>query len=286
MTTLQAFFLGLLQGIAEFLPVSSSGHLKLAQELFGLTDVPLMFDVFLHIATLLAVCIYFRKIILRLFTILFRVIFRREEQPYTGDDPKILSLAPDYAAGMNTIFMIIISTIVTGVMGIAVKKFLDSDSISVKFICAGFLVTSVLLLLSGLVSGKQAQVTGYTKLKWYQAVAVGFAQGIGTLPGISRSGSTISGAVFCGVGRVKAGDYSFIISIPAILGAFVLTLKDFFEAEAAVVIETLPLAVSFVTAFVSGYAALSLLMKLINRGKLAWFAVYLIPLGIFGLIYF
>ncbi len=109
-------------------------------------------------------------------------------------------------------------------------------------------------------------------------------QGIGTLPGISRSGSTIAASLLCGVDRSVAGDYSFIISIPAILGAFVLELKDL--GEVSETIGAAPIIAGCAAAFAVGYISLTLLMKMIRKGKLQWFAAYLIPLGILGMIFF
>jgi undecaprenyl-diphosphatase len=109
-------------------------------------------------------------------------------------------------------------------------------------------------------------------------------QGIGTLPGISRSGSTIAGAQFCGVNRAAAGEYSFIVSIPAILGAFVLEAKDLGEVGSTIGI--IPVVVGCLAAFIAGYFSLAVLMKIIKKGKLEWFACYLIPVAILGLIFF
>ncbi len=292
MTVFQGILLGLLQGIAEFLPISSSGHLAVAQHLFGLADVPLLFDVFLHLATLCSVCLYFRKVLGRLIAIFFRWIFRRptpQNLPVTG---KIATLAPNEHAGRNTIVMLIISTVITGLIGIFTKDFVEG--LSIKYICAGFLFTAALLISSGIYSkvrevqlAAQTGVSGsrnQTGINFWQAIAIGFAQGIGTLPGVSRSGSTISGALFCGVDNATAGDYSFIVSIPAILGAFLLELKDLGQVSAS--IGAAPVIAGCAAAFMSGYIALTFLMKIIRRGRLEWFAAYLIPLGICGLIFF
>ena len=314
MTAIQGFLLGILQGIAEFLPISSSGHLKAAQHLFGLGDVPLIFDVLLHIATLAAVVIYFRKVIGKLFAVLFRMILRRAEpaQPFNINsvkkiDTKIETLAPNDEIGRKTILMIIVTTLITGVLGIASSKLIPE--LPLKFVAAGFIATALFLVVSAFISKKKhGDLEPVTDMKddFYsvqensitlkQAVVIGIAQGIGTLPGISRSGSTIAGAQFCGVNRQTAGDYSFIVSIPAILGAFVLTLKDAFEEAGALgtsvlemfnkTVGIVPAAIGFAAAFVFGYIALALLMKIINKGKLEWFAVYLVPLGILGLIFF
>ena len=293
MTIVQSVILGALQGVTEFLPVSSSGHLAIAERLFQVGDVPPLFNVMLHVATLLAVVIYFRKVIGRLLMILFRAIGQKDEpmnsRPIT--DAKIATLAPNEQAGRYTIIMIIMSTIVTGAIGMVTSKMLAG--ISLAHICVGFLVTAGLLVASSVVDKircvHRAAINGVsgerhlTGINWWQALIVGFAQGVGTLPGISRSGATIAGALFSGVDRRTAGDYSFIVAIPAILGAFLLELKDLDVVAGAVGL--LPLLVGCAAAFVAGYLALAWLMNIIRRGRLEWFALYLIPAGVLGLIF-
>ena len=293
MTIVQSVILGALQGVTEFLPVSSSGHLAIAERLFQVGDVPPLFNVMLHVATLLAVVIYFRKVIGRLLMILFRAIGQKDEpmnsRPIT--DAKIATLAPNEQAGRYTIIMIIMSTIVTGAIGMVTSKMLAD--ISLAHICIGFLVTAGLLVASSVVDKircvHRAAINGVsgerhlTGINWWQALIVGFAQGVGTLPGISRSGATIAGALFSGVDRRTAGDYSFIVAIPAILGAFLLELKDLDVVAGTVGL--LPLFVGCAAAFVAGYLALAWLMNIIRRGRLEWFALYLIPAGVLGLIF-
>ena len=220
MTILQSVLLGILQGIAEFLPVSSSGHLAVVQALFGLDDVPLLYDVMLHLATLLAVLLYFRRKIFNLLRILFIWIFRR---PYLEEsDPDDL-LSGSEERGKRTIVAVVLTSAVTAVLGFCTSKLIPD--FSVRLICAGFVVTAVLLVLSYFMERRSARINqnrppkeekGISAL---QALFIGLMQGIGTLPGISRSGSTIAGAQFCGVNRTAAGEYSFIVSVPAILGA-------------------------------------------------------------------
>ncbi|MCR4579973.1 MAG: undecaprenyl-diphosphate phosphatase [Treponema sp.] len=282
MTLLQGIFLGILQGVAEFLPISSSGHLAIAQNLFGLDEVPLLFDVFLHLATLAAVCLYFWKKIWTLLKCFGRWICRKPLVEDTGYDKDDLLCGSDQI-GRKTIIAIILSTLVTGVMGIVTSKLIPE--LPVKVICCGFIVTSALLIISALIEKKASQKTesenqGISKK---QALFVGFMQGIGTLPGISRSGSTIAGALLCGVNRKAAGEYSFIISIPAILGAFILELKDLGDVSESV--GALPLIAGCISAFLVGYLSLALLMKTIRKGKLQWFACYLIPAAILGFIF-
>ncbi len=319
MSIFQSIILGVLQGIAEFLPISSSGHLKVAQELFGLGEVPLLFDVMLHLATLAAVILYFRKKIARLFVILFRWLIPNKEgkafpsatmaSPFSPT-PSPRGIAPKTPEadlltgtdelGRKTILAVIVATIVTGAIGVVMSKLIPE--LPIKVTCAGFLFTACLLIFSAKFekrkSARKSDVpfdsaqgtliqSGEVKPKGIsilQALFIGFMQGVGTLPGISRSGSTIAGAQLAGVNRAAAGEFSFIVSIPAILGAFVLEAKDLGEVGSQ--IGVLPVFCGCLAAFAWGYLSLSILMKLIRKGKLEWFACYLIPLGILGLIFF
>lgn len=292
MTLFQSIILGLVQGVAEFLPISSSGHLLLAQRLLGLNDIPLLFDVILHLPSLLAVCIFFRKKIARLFAVLFRWICRKDSSAEcavkSGDGLDLQAqeaadtLAGSDALGRKTIIAVIVTTFVTGVIGILTSKFLDD--IPTKAIFCGFLFTAALLIASGFLrraSEKRNKDNASKGLSFAQAAFIGLMQGVGTLPGVSRSGSTISGGLLCGVDRTAAGEYSFIVSIPAILAAFVLEVR---HVEQMSGVSAINLAVACAVCFVAAYASLALLMRLVKKGRLEWFSAYLIPLGIVGLI--
>jgi len=269
--------LGLLQGVAEFLPISSSGHLALAQELFDLDDVPLLFDIMLHLATLGAVLLFFRRKIWSLLKVAGRWLARHS--------------LPEDKADMRTIVALLLGTAVTGVFGIVLSDLVDDYS--EKLICVGFFITAGLLIFSDAVeerrrkklleSGSDGLVTTRTGVRPLQGLGIGLAQGIGVLPGISRSGSTIAGALLCGVDREQAGEFSFLLSIPAILGAFVLELDDLDTIGDSVGVA--PVVAGCVAAFVAGIFALSVLMKIVRKGKLEWFALYLIPAGILGLVF-
>lgn len=277
MSVLEGILLGVLQGIAEFLPISSSGHLAIAQELFNLEDVPLLFDVFLHLATLGAVVLFFRKRIWSLLQVMGRWICRRS--------------LPEDKADLQTIVALLLGTLVTGIFGILLSDVVED--IDVKFICIGFFITAGLLFLGDATEERRRKkrlatdpdftVGKASGVKPLQGLGIGLAQGFGVLPGISRSGSTIAGALLCGVDREQAGEFSFLLSIPAILGAFVLQLEDLDEIGSAVGIA--PVVAGCISAFIAGIFALSVLMKIVRKGKLEWFAVYLIPLGILGLIF-
>ena len=200
-------------------------------------------------------------------------------------------------AGRKTIIAVIIATIITGAIGVVTSKLIPD--MPNKVICAGFIVTSALLITSALLEKRQEKKmlasaegtaasssstsTGAKGISVKQSLLIGFMQGFGTLPGISRSGSTIAGALFGGVKRSAAGEFSFIVSIPAILGAFVLELKDLGEVSSS--IGAGAVIAGCITAAVTGYLSLMMLMKLIRKGKLQWFAAYLIPVGILGMIF-
>ena len=286
MSVIQGILLGILQGIAEFLPISSSGHLAVAQNIFGLDDLPLLFDVFLHLATLAAVCLYFWRKIWELLKCFGRWISRSPKVKENSKDYDVV-LAQKDLANRKLIIAIILSTVVTGVMGILSSKLIPN--ISIKVTCCGFLVTSLFLILSSVIEKRNSRLAQNSddkknpSVSKVQALIIGFMQGIGTLPGISRSGSTIAGALFCGVDRSLAGEFSFIISIPAILGAFILELKDLGEVSST--IGAAPVIAGCAAAFATGYISLTFLMKMIKKGKLQYFALYLIPLAIFGLIF-
>lgn len=277
MSVVEGILLGLLQGVAEFLPISSSGHLALAQELFDLDDVPLLFDIMLHLATLGAVLLFFRRKIWSLLKVAGRWLARRS--------------LPEDKADVRTIVALLLGTAVTGVFGIVLSDLVEDYS--EELICVGFFITAGLLIFSDAVeerrrkklleSGSDRLVTTRTGVRPLQGLGIGLAQGIGVLPGISRSGSTIAGALLCGVDREQAGEFSFLLSIPAILGAFVLELDDLDTIGDSVGVA--PVVAGCVAAFVAGIFALSVLMKIVRKGKLEWFALYLIPAGILGLVF-
>ena len=283
MTVIQGILLGILQGIAEFLPISSSGHLAVVQKLFGLEEVPLLFDIMLHLATLLAVVLYFRKKIWTLLCVFGRLIARRPAPKAVNKDDLLCGTE---ARGRMTILAVIITTVVTGAIGVFTSKLIPD--MPVKVTCAGFIVTAILLVFSSIIERRKSSAVKKSAekndgIKWYQAIVIGVMQGFGTLPGISRSGSTIAGSQLCGVNRAAAGEYSFIVSIPAILGAFLLELKDF--AEVGSTVGAAPVIAGCAAAFAWGYISLAVLMKIISKGKLEWFACYLIPAGILGILF-
>ena len=259
MTLLQAAVLGLVQGLTEFLPVSSSGHLAVGKLLYGLEEVPILFDVILHLATLIVVWYVFRSRIATILTALWRFVRRRPKRD--GDAEKL-----------RLVGWILLATVFTVIVALPVAE-LETAS-RPRLVGAFFLVTAV-VLLSTLRSREGGTMFRMGAL---HAIIIGFAQGLGVFPGISRSGITIAAARHVGLARRDAGEFAFLISIPAILGALILTLRDLGDLGRTVGIGSL--SVGFLVALISGFLALTLLLRILRSGRLYLFAAYLIPLGI------
>lgn len=264
MTTLQAILLGVLQGATEFLPVSSSGHLVVTKELFGVSEVPVLFDVLLHVATLVAVVIVLRGQVAAFLAAMYRWLKRTVRD----EDRMYLRLVP----------IILVTTALTGAIGIGLDATFDIRN--PRYTSGLFLVTGLLLVLTRWSRG----VRTLGEIGWRDAAILGVAQGFGVLPGISRSGITISTALYSGVDRKTAGEYSFLLSIPAILGALVLTMRDL--GELGTHVAPIPLLAGCVTAAVVGYLALTVLLRIVQAGRISLFALYLVPLGIWGILFF
>ena len=227
-----------------------------------LQEVPLLFDVLLHIATLLVVVIVFYERIWNILKSLGKVITRK-------------TLGEGERENIRLFLVILLATVFTGSLGLFIEKLHIEGQ--VKIIFGLFIVTGIILLLSRKWGGKN----GYSNLRAKHGIITGIAQGLGVLPGISRSGITISAALLSGMSREKAGEYSFLISIPAILGALILQLKD----AGTLAGSTAPgvIAAGMVSAFVVGMVSLKVLIRLIKKGNLYFFSFYLIPLGLAGL---
>lgn len=263
MTFLQSIFLGALQGVAEFLPVSSSGHLVVFRNFMHLGNVPALFDILLHLATLVVVLIVFRRAIFELLVSLWRFITRKNDE--------------NDRLNLRIILVILGASAVTAVLGLIIQSF--DVSHKPKLVSLLFIVTAVVLLLTRFV---KAEETGYKKAGLKTAIITGVAQGIAVLPGISRSGMTISSSLFAGIGKEKAGEYSFLLSIPAIVGAILLEIKDFGDLGSSVAPAVM--IAGMAAAFIVGLVSVLFLLKLIKRNKLYYFSFYLIPFGIFSFI--
>lgn len=261
MHIVEALVLGIIQGLTEFLPVSSSGHLVLFQHLFGLEEPELLFDICLHVGTLSAVIVVFYRDILEILAAMLQIPSRMRS---SGGFMTLLKAD----AAMRMALLIVVGSIPTAVIGLLFKAIADRLFGSL-FIVGGMLwITGALLWLTRNIRSQGRPVT-QTTLK--DALIIGIVQGLAILPGISRSGSTIATALFLGVDRKVAGRFSFLLSIPAIVGALVLGL-DTPELHTAIPVATI-VAGSILSAVVGGLA-LVLLLRVVDRGQLHRFAPY------------
>lgn len=285
MSLLQAILMGLIQGLTEFLPVSSSGHLALFKILFGIeTENGILFDVLLHVGTLIAIFVVYYKDIWRLIVegccivrdaavnvvIFFRNKIRHESEKYRR------VVCNGYR---KFVMLILVSTIPTGVIGVFCKDVVEmaAEILIVPGIC--LIVTALLLLVADRLpdGGKLPKSVTYTN-----AFSVGIAQGIATLPGLSRSGTTITACLLSGYQRNFAVKYSFIMSIPAILGALVLELTDLKGLEVTGPDVACYIAGMAVAAVV-GYICIRTMLVVVRRRKFTFFAVYCFMVGAFSI---
>lgn len=272
MSVFKAFILGLIQGISEFLPISSSGHLAIAGKIMGMDpegDSLLSFNILLHVATLAAVFIVYKKDIWEMIKAFFAMI---------GDVCKGKGLRLREFTYRRLIVMLIAATIPAVFAALLLGDIIESPAL--WQIGIFLIITAILLFLSEKLAGGNVDIE---KMSVKRAFCVGCFQGLGTLPGISRSGSTIVGGLFCGLDKKTAVRFSFLMSIPAILGALVLDIKDMFEATSQT-LSLLPVAVGMITAAVSGYFAIKFLLKIVEKSKLSYFSIYCTLAGIVAII--
>ena len=273
MSVWEAIILGVVQGITEFMPVSSSGHLVLLQKIFGITEPALVFDTALHGGTLLAVIIVLRRDIWN--------ILRRIIQPLT--------------------LYLVIATIPAAIAALLFNKQIEAAFSSGVFLGFAFLVICALLFISDMLyrsNGKpggfparldaSAPARGQDEMNWIDALVIGLLQAVAIAPGISRSGATISGALFRRVDRDFAARFSFLLSIPAILGALVLQVKDLAKAGVASAgagtIGTLSITAGSLSACIVGFFSIRLVLKIVRERSLRGFALYTGVLGLLVLI--
>ena len=268
----QAIALGIVQGLTEFLPISSSGHLVIGQHLFGLHEAELVFDTCLHVATLLAVIIYFRNeltsMILSLGRVSGQLTAKRITVKEAWADPDI-----------KMIVLICVGTLPTVVIGLCFKSFAETVFSSLPIVGCALLVTGILLWITRLMPDKETDITTFSLPK---SLVIGVIQGLSITPGISRSGSTIATGLYLGLSREMAARYSFLLSIPAICGAAILNIKDMHGPGA---LSAAVLIAGMVSACLSGYLALRFLVYIVNKGRLYMFAPYCGLLGL-GVVLF
>ena len=273
MSYFEAIILGLVQGLAEFLPISSSGHLALLQQAFGIhEDKVLLFAVLLHVGTLISVFIVYWKDIWELIVELCLTI----RDLCTG---KGLRLAERPIRKLGV--MIIVATIPTAIIGLLFSDFFDSLYNSVIPIGVGLIITGFLLIFA---EKKGEGNRGIQQMNFRNAIFIGLVQGVAICPGISRSGSTLFGSLICNLDRKFAVKFVFLISIPSILGSAVLEAPAALEAGVTAA-EVGPVLVGMLVAAVSGLVAIKTMIKIVSDKKLSYFSYYVWALGLFVVLY-
>lgn len=273
MTILEAIILGLVQGLAEFLPISSSGHLALLQHFFGIEgESVVLFAVLLHLGTLISVFIVYAKDIWELCKELVEVA-------------KDLISGKGFGFNKNETrrlgYMIIVATVPTAVIGIVFNDLFKSFYTNLMPIGIGLILTGSVLIISERIGKGNLQIK---EMKFRHAIFVGICQGIAIAPGVSRSGSTLFGSLMSGIKRETAVKFAFLISIPSILGSVVLEAPGAFDGG----LDghwILPILIGMIVAAVSGLVAIKTMIAFVARQKLIYFSVYTWVLGIGVIVY-
>ena len=273
MTYLFSVLMGVLQGVAEFLPISSSGHLALFQHFFGVEnyeETQMFFTVLLHLGTLISVCVYYWRDVIDMIREFFLGIRDLTVRRGGGAPPP---------PTRRLVMMIIVATLPLFAI-LPVKGLVEDAMSNVTFVSVALLATGSILFFSDRMARGRKNARNATVA---DALLVGCAQAVGTLPGISRSGITISAGLLRGFDRTFAVRFSFLMSLPAVLGANILSLKD--ALEAGVDLEMLPIyLVGMVVSGVVGYFAIRLVNLLADKGKFGNFAYYCWVVGLGSLI--
>ncbi len=262
MNMLEAIILGLVQGLTEFLPVSSSGHLVIVQKLLGVDDKGVTFEIFVHFGTLVSVIIYFWKPLWRM----------------------VLSIIPpfkeEYAKDRKMIFYLFLASIPAGIVGFSpLKDSFEGVYEKPEVVALLLLVTGALLFLPRILSRRKGQ----REIKAPSALAMGVGQALAILPGISRSGSTIVSGMLAGTKSSDAAEFSFLMAIPAIAAAALLEFRKLEGVESALLQNYI---IGAVVAFISGLIAIYTVLVAIRRGKFEYFGIYCLIAGIAAFCYF
>ncbi len=257
--TFGAMLLGAVQGLTEFLPVSSSGHLVLFQQFLPVPGDPVAFDLVLHLGTLMPVFWVYRASLLEII------------RDFVGGEGGWLE-----RKGVRLGAWVVVGSVPTAAIGLAFEDLFTHLFANTLSVGIAFFVTAALLYGTRFAPGGD---TDESSMKWWHAVLIGVVQGLAITPGISRSGSTIALALFLGMNREYAARFSFLLSIPAILGAFLLKASDLTVTGAALP----PLVGGFIAAAAVGYVALVVLIRLVKSGDFSRFAWYLIGVGILSI---
>ena len=271
MTNFQALILGIVQGITEFLPVSSSGHLVLFQHFFGLSEDMLVFDIFMHFGSLAAILIVFRTSVINLLKACGKGITAllhgksAVAEWFQTNEGRIISA-------------IIVGTLPAVLVGLGFKEQIETLFSSVVPVLFALSFTGILLIATFTVKQGDNHITPL------KGLIIGIAQAIAITPGISRSGSTIATALLMGVERKESGEFSFLLAIPAVAGATILALGDVAECGISTVVWG-PVLIGTIASFLSSWLSLVLLMKIVRYGKIGYFGFYCLALSLAGFVF-
>jgi undecaprenyl-diphosphatase len=253
MDPIQAIILGFIQGVTEWLPISSTGHLRIAEHLFGLA-VPVLFDVILHFGTLIVILVFFRKDVKNIVEALVKGDFKSENG----------TLIP----------IIIVGTVPTILIGFFLGNTLDTYFSSLLALGGGFIFSAVMLYGSKFGAERKENIT------YIEALLIGTAQGIAIIPSISRSGITIVAALLLGIRREKAFKFSFLLSVPSIIGALGLTLYEQHQLLTLAGIGLTEVIVGVAASIIISFFALKLLWRSLASKKFHFFAIYCVAIGV------
>lgn len=264
----EAILFGLVQGLAEFLPISSTAHIVIAGYLLDLQFPGLAFEIFLHQASVLAVIFYFRRDLWGL---------------VTGSIRFLVSRAPADSVHLMFSIYILVATIITGALGYLMQKTMGDALKSPVLVATALVATGAFLIFIERIHKLGA--TDESGMRFHHSILVGLGQTLAVLPGVSRSGATLIAALWTGLKRETAVRYSFLLAIPVILGSSVLAVPHFREGFVATV-GLAPLLVAFAVTFFSSLAGIVWLIEFLKRTKLIYFALYCFLLGAFVFFYF
>ncbi|MDT8859844.1 undecaprenyl-diphosphatase UppP [Alkalihalobacillus sp. MEB130] len=267
MSIIEALIFGIVQGITEFLPISSTAHIVITQILLGYEFPGFGFEIYLHLASILAVVIYFRKDLL---VVMFGFI------------GYLMNRSEDNRAQFFFGIYIIVATLITGVLGILLEDFIGASMKTPPFIAIALAVTGLFLIIIE----RFVQYGDRTEkeMTFKDSIIVGLGQTLAVFPGISRSGATLVTALFAGLSRDTAVRYSFLLSIPVILGSSVLAIGDFTDGALVTQVGIPALVVSFIATFIFSWLGIVWLIEFLKKSKLVYFAVYCFAAAIF--VYF
>jgi len=265
MEIIQSLVLGIVQGLTEFLPISSSGHLAIVQALFQYESTGLVFEVFVHFGTVMSVIVAFRKDLQDMLSALYRGIIQPGQWKHLWEE--------DDQFRWN--WLILIGIIPAGVAGLLMEDMVDQAFQDPLLVGVMLLVTAMILWSSRIPKQLNSTSVGIGK-----SILIGCAQALAIIPGISRSGSTITAGIWLKISPEVAAKFSFFLAIPVILGASVLEFFSVLQANLSA-IELWGVIVGTIAAFLSGWAAILFLMDILRRGKFSWFAIYCSIIGVF-----